>query len=523
MKKFLESKNAIFWLISLNLIIRAILVFVSDLGNDEVYYVNYALFPAMSFFDHPPAIGALIRLTTANLALVDSDFFVRLGALIIGSINLILVYSIGRMLKNKTAGMIAAVMTAASFYASVIAGAFILPDTPQSVFWLLSIFFFVKYINAKSKENYFILLFGISAGFAMLSKYHAVFLWLGAVLYFIFEERKTLLTGRFWLAVAASIFVFSPVPIWNLTSPYSGISYHAGRVGNDSFALSLKHFAPEFFGQIFYNNPFNVLLIIMALLLLATASRKYFNRKTGFLLAVSLPLILTTLIMSLFNKTLPHWSGPAYYGLILLTAYVFDFKRIAGKTRLLSTCLFGGQILFVALAVVAVIQINTGALVGDPDRPGHKLGKDDFSTDLAIWEEAGEAIDKKIKSDIASGIMPDSAVIITHNWFPAGHLDYYFARPAGRKLFVVGKSTRQHEYIKINALRGAIAAGNSAWYITASNYFKPPKENILRSFESASSADTVPVFKSGKHRLNLFVWKMKNKKEGVNLIAPLRD
>ena len=53
--------------ISINLIIKSIPASMIELGNDEVYYWTYALFPDWSHFDHPPMVGITIQLFTLNL------------------------------------------------------------------------------------------------------------------------------------------------------------------------------------------------------------------------------------------------------------------------------------------------------------------------------------------------------------------------------------------------------------------------------------------------------------------------
>ena len=43
-----------FILLAVSEIMRAFFAGFVELGNDEVYYLTYARFPALSHFDHPP-------------------------------------------------------------------------------------------------------------------------------------------------------------------------------------------------------------------------------------------------------------------------------------------------------------------------------------------------------------------------------------------------------------------------------------------------------------------------------------
>ena len=61
-------KNKIASLILIATLIRCIIAFSIGLGNDEVYYVTYAQHLQWNYFDHPPLVALLIRLTTLNLS-----------------------------------------------------------------------------------------------------------------------------------------------------------------------------------------------------------------------------------------------------------------------------------------------------------------------------------------------------------------------------------------------------------------------------------------------------------------------
>ena len=186
--------TALFFLIGISAIIRAILASNLDLGNDEVYYWTYALYPDWSHFDHPPMVGFTIQLFSFNL-LFDSEFFVRLGAIVFGTLNTLIIFRIGQKLKDSLTGLYAAILYNTSIYSFIIAGTFILPDSPQLFFWLLSILFALKALSSdeiQSKNKKDLLLTGLFIGLGMLSKYTTVFIWFGIGGYILFNNRKCL-------------------------------------------------------------------------------------------------------------------------------------------------------------------------------------------------------------------------------------------------------------------------------------------------------------------------------------------
>ena len=99
MNKSRQLHSAMLILVLLSLIIRVFLAAFLEFGNDEVYYWTYALYPDLSHFDHPPMVGFLIQLSTLNL-LLDSEFFIRLGAVLLGTFNIWLVYLIGKAIRD---------------------------------------------------------------------------------------------------------------------------------------------------------------------------------------------------------------------------------------------------------------------------------------------------------------------------------------------------------------------------------------------------------------------------------------
>lgn len=515
MLKLLNHKKSFYGLIITSLFLRVIVALTTNLNNDEVYYALYALNPDISYFDHPPFVGYIIRLFTLNNHFLYHDFFVRLGSLILGSINLILIYKIGVLLKSKQAGLFAALLCMASFYASIIAGTFILPDTPLSLFWLLSVYSFLKFTSDQRYKTKWILLFGIFVGLGLLSKYQAIYLWLGAIGYFFFYDRKKLLDKHVLISVIISFLLFSPVIIWNLTSNYSGINYHYERVNEFNWVPNFINFSREVFGQIFYHNPFNVLIIILSLVFVFKQGIKNIGPIPGFLLLVGLPLIVTTLIISLYNKTLPHWSGPGYYSLILIAGIYYSSISNEIQRKRLRRNLALGLIIYHFVIIAALIQANTG-IITKTESDITKVGKYDLTVDLGNWRKNGELISRKIYSGMLKDTSLERSIILTHNWFPAAHIDYYYALPDKRRLYVWGERDQKHEYLRINKLRGEVLSGTDAFYITTSTYFQKPDSTLLNKFSSSEGPEILPVKTHGRTRANVFIWKLVNLQEDTS-------
>ena len=206
----MNYKKKTLLLIVIATLVRSIVAATIELGNDEVYYRMYAQYLQWNYFDHPPMVGWLIRFTTANL-LLDHEFFIRVGAIVSAAITTWLLFLSGKKLNNEYTGFLAAIIYTATIYGSIIAGTFILPDSPQMVCWAAGLYLLIgitenKNINSQKKKN--LLLFGIIAGVGMLCKIHTSFLWLGFLLYLLFYNSKWLQQPMMYIAGIITILFF---------------------------------------------------------------------------------------------------------------------------------------------------------------------------------------------------------------------------------------------------------------------------------------------------------------------------
>ena len=213
MQKEPKYQTYVIWLIAISTIVRGIIAATIELGNDEVYYVLYARYPDWSHFDHPSMVGFSIQLFSLNL-LLENEFFIRLSSLVFGAINIWLMFRIGKLIKNERVGYYASLLYVGSVYATVIAGIFIMPDTPQSLFWLLSIFLMLKILPSDIHDrssSALMLLLGLILGLGILSKYTTVFLWFGIGLFFLFFPAGLVKKPLFYFFFILLFFVASSI------------------------------------------------------------------------------------------------------------------------------------------------------------------------------------------------------------------------------------------------------------------------------------------------------------------------
>jgi Dolichyl-phosphate-mannose-protein mannosyltransferase len=483
------KRSGILLLLAVSFIARLLVATLIELNNDEVYYWTYAQHLQWNYFDHPPGIAVLIRIFTVNLSF-QQPLFLRLGSIFCTSASTWLVYAIGARINNHYTGLIAAVLFTASPYCSLIAGVLVMPDAPQLVFWLASVLLMLKITSAHTRRNRMparLLLLGVTTGCCILCKVHGIFLWIGFFSYVFLFNRKLLRNIYLFYAVVISAIIVSPILLWNLDNDFISYRFHSERV---SFfgKIQADSFFRELGGEALYSNPVVFVLIIVATV--AAFQRKILvtAQVSRLLLALSLPMIGAVLLMAVFRDTLPHWTGPAYATLLPLAAAYIAKRFKPGEHPVLKGAVkwsiaLLGTALPLALAIIYWLPFN----IGNKERL--QLGDGDPLLDMSGFSRAGIQFDSIYHSDLSKGRISSQPVIITDNWFPAAHLDYYFARPAQLGFMAIGNLKAIHHYAWLNAGRPGLAKEKDAYYITVSNHFRPPSKAITTLFDRA---DTLP-------------------------------
>ena len=521
-----QVKKKLFWLIAIATAVRMFLASQVELGNDEVYYWTYVLFPDLSHFDHPPMVGVLGQLSSLNLVLTD-DFFLRFGSIILSAINTWTIFSIGRKVKDELTGFYAALLYTSSIYCSIIAGFSLSPDAPQVFFWLLCLKLMVDVLPETQITNRLrgkMILLGALAGLAMLSKYHSAFIWVGIFLFVIFKNRKWLIDYSFYLSGLVSAIVLSPLLIWNFREHFISFTFHGDRVA-PSWSIRPDYFFTEIAGQFAYNNPFNVILIVMALIAIWNGKKFIDTQLKWILLFNSIPLWLLFTGFSIFRSTLPHWSGPAFISMIIVAAAYwadrFQNQEVAGEKKIMPLRMVFPSYFLAVLLVPTLYIINHSPFQLGKKSEITSFGEYDFTQDMYGYDQVHKAFKKIALREETTGNMKPGAGLVSNKWFPAAHLDYYCAWPEKRNLFAIGSLNEIHKYAWINRQRGGLHQGDDYYHIAVSNYYSDPQEVFGNYFEKIEPMDTLKVTRAGEVMRYAFFYRLKNYKG--NFVDPLKQ
>ncbi len=526
MNKESEFKKPLITLITISALVRIILAFSLELGNDEAYYWTYALYPDLSHFDQPPMLGWIIQLFTLNLYL-NSEFFIRLAAVLFGTVNTWLIFIIGRRLKNKLAGFYAALLYTLSPYCLIAAGTFMIPDSALSFFYLISVFFLLEGMFSKyglNRDSITLsrlasIITGVFIGLSLLSKFSAVFLWIGVLVYIFIMDRKMLKNPLLYLSAFISFIFIMPVLFWNINNNFLNFDLYS-----QSFIFSqginILSIIKEIFGIFLYNNPISVIIIVIAIF----AYRKipFLDKKHYvFLLSLSLPVIITYLVLSLFKTTLPHLSAPGFFGLIIIaSSWLADIKK--PNAPLISKSLKYASAFTLSVIILGFVQVKTGLFEFQFQKEGNRIGKQDLTLDIYGWKQLSNKFNKIRTADIENGKMNRHSNILAQKWYLAAHLDYYIASRDSIFVKTIAPVKDAHKYSWITHYLGGFKLGESLYFIASSREETDVPASFGIYFEKIETASIIYIsrFKRPVERFTVYRLINLTKIPPIELISP---
>jgi hypothetical protein len=231
------------------------------------------------------------------------------------------------------------------------------------------------------------------------------------------------------------------------------------------------------------------------------------------LLFSAMPLIVIATLVSFFKEVLPHWTGPAYTGIILLTACYFSTKKSTSSLQnsLMPKPLMIATSLLCVIVVAGILVINffPGTL-GKKDK--QLLGEGDFTLDMHGWDMVKTPFKKIMEQDAQAGLMKPNSVVICNRWFTAAHIDYYIALPLKTDLIAVADTNDIHQYAWINNKRKTLLAGDDAYCIVSSENYFNVAETYGSLFQTMLPPETIEQQRAGVTSRKFYVYRLKNYK-----------
>ena len=299
---------------------------------DEAYYWLYSKNMAWGYFDHPPMVALLIKLSSF---LFEGELGVRfVGCLLSTGTYIVLWFSIDNPAKNKFVThfiVLVFSMTLMNAY-----GFFTLPDTALLFFTALFLLVYKRFI--KTPSFVLALTLGIIMAALMYSKYHAIL-----VIFFVLLSNLKLVFNKYaWVAVFIALLCYIPHFLWLFENDFISIKYHLIERPNaaynfNKFTLGFMVNLVAIFGLTFpfvyytlyksrYKDLFDKALIYLTYGVLIFFFISSFHRRvqTQWIIVICIPITILVFNFIIENGNVRKWI----YRLGLLNIAVILFLRI---------------------------------------------------------------------------------------------------------------------------------------------------------------------------------------------------
>ena len=379
-------------LLLVGLLFRAFVAFWLFPGFDEAYYYLYSQHLDWSYFDHP----VLVALTTGFgpwLTGVVSHFTIRLGALILYTLSLLLLYLTAAKLFNPKAAQLTLAIASIIPIFQIGFGILTLPDCPLIFFWSASLYCAAwEFFRSPYQPSYRLTILGVLVGLACLSKYHGFILGFGLVGFCLSSPRYRAALLSPWAGLGLGLFLLTLFPLWYWNWQHDWISFR--------FQLS-NRFEPEpgvtvqkgyrildavgvFFAGILYLFPTlgvplwwvsgRSLFQVFQRTAYQTYSKGRESRhptpdtrhphtahKQRLILWVSLPLMVGFTLLGGYQQILAGWPMPGFWGTTILLGERVQYWQQQSR-RSVRRWLRGSALAVICLLLLALLHVTTGTL-----------------------------------------------------------------------------------------------------------------------------------------------------------------
>ncbi|MFL5746499.1 MAG: glycosyltransferase family 39 protein [Niastella sp.] len=306
-------------------IVRSFLVFDMGLMPQDAYYFFYSEHLDLSYFDHPSGIAWVLWLFTSLLG--KKVFVVKLAATLVTFCTQAAFVILATCFMNVKGVVQATILLFSTILISVVS-LIATPDVPLLLFWTLSIIALYQAIF-QNKKGYW-LLAGVLMGLAFNSKYTAVFLPAGLLMYLVLSPEHRKLLRSYWPYLSLLLFAIMtmPVIIWNYNHDFASIKFQsvnrAAEASSDYFNIT------NILGVIGHQAFLLVPVLMFALFWMLRSMYKKYRLKLStipaqqlFLFSFFAPIFIGFLFIAVFYWVKINWMMPAYItGIILASMYI---------------------------------------------------------------------------------------------------------------------------------------------------------------------------------------------------------
>jgi len=290
-------------------LLRLAVAAVAPVYETEAYYWLWSRHPAAGYFDHPPMLAWMCRIT--DFAGPPHALAMRLHGVLSHFAASIAMYYLGRNLfGSPRLGVLASLVYNAVPFQGVIAVQN-QPDSPLLLFWVATAAYLERALA--TERRWWWIAAGACAGGALLSKFHG-FVFVGFLFCYLLasrQDRRWLRTPWPWLALLTALAVYSPNFAWNARHEWQTYRFQFGGQGKEP-GFKASHPAMTLLAPLANMSPW-LFAATLAAWWRAVRSGDWIRvRERALPFWTTAPIFGLFLMASLRQQVKFHWAAPAF-------------------------------------------------------------------------------------------------------------------------------------------------------------------------------------------------------------------
>jgi hypothetical protein len=273
----------------------------TEILSDEAYYGLFGKHLAWGYFDHPPMVALLIKISSLFF---NDNLGIRFMTVLLELFTLLITWRIIDDHQPDSDKVYSFFIIAGSICMFTAYGFFTTPDVPLLFFTAFFLYSYKNFLSGQTWKN--VLFLSLSMAGLVYSKYQAIIV----IACVVISNIKLLKSYKFWIAGVCAFIIFTPHLWWQITNDYPSFKYH---LVERSEGLRWHHILEYFPNQLAVFNPlvFGAVVYVMV----KFKPKDLFTRALHFLIIGFIGLFGLTAFR---GHVEPHWTIACSIAMIIL-------------------------------------------------------------------------------------------------------------------------------------------------------------------------------------------------------------
>jgi hypothetical protein len=296
-----NHKTLLFIMLSVWFVVNLVQANYTEILSDEAYYGLYGKYLAWGYFDHPPMVALLIKISSLFF---KGNLGIRFMTVLLELFTLLFIWKIIDDKHPDINKVYSFFIIAASICLFSAYGFFTTPDAPLLFFTAFFLYSYKNYLVDQTWKS--VILLSLSMAGLVYSKYQAVLV-IGFV---VISNIKLLRSYKFWIAGLCALVLLTPHLWWQIANDFPSFRYH---LIERSEGFKLHHLFEYIPNQLAVFNP--LILGAVVYTMVKNKPKDLFSRALHFLIIGFIGFFGLTAFR---GHVEPHWTIASSVAMIIL-------------------------------------------------------------------------------------------------------------------------------------------------------------------------------------------------------------